>query len=94
MITLNIKKIVLTLGIAAGTFYIPASFAACDGLFCPPGDGPIITCLTGDVQAYNNGLHTECEPKDDGCGIGSYSLEQMTEQQCDFINGTVVNHYM
>jgi hypothetical protein len=79
----------LTLSIAAGTFYVTASFADCNELFCfPSDDGPVITCIIGSVWAFENGLETECEPRDDSCEIEGYTLVQMTEGMCAFKGGT------
>ena len=90
MMNFNIKKIALTLSIAAGTFYVPASFANCTALICLPSSEPTITCLFGDIQAYNNGTHTECNPKDTGCEVGNFDLQEITEGQCNSQGGTVV----
>ncbi|NQZ07359.1 MAG: hypothetical protein HRT35_09390 [Algicola sp.] len=78
MKTLNMKKIAMTLGIAIGIFYIPASFAGCLGLTCEPK----ITCVLGDVESYNNGHPTECDPKDNGCNDGGIYYRQLTLAQC------------
>ena len=90
MMNLNIKKIALTLSIAVGTLYVPASFADCNEFFCFPVISPTVTCLFGDVQAYNNGTHTECNPKDTGCEVGNFDLQEISEELCDYKGGTVV----
>ena len=78
MAFINIKKIVITLSIAVTTFFVPISFATCIGSTC----GPIITCVFGDTNSYNNGHPTECDPKDNGCSQPGIYYRQLNETDC------------
>lgn len=61
----------IILSIATATFLTPMSQAF----------GLRITCALGNLDSAN-GLHTECEPKDDGCSVGGIYYRQLTEEEC------------